>query len=145
MKNHQTVVVLEKALADTYALVVKTQNYHWNVVGENFKPLHELFGVQYEEMFGAIDEVAERIRAIGYKVEGSFENFQKLSKSKSANKNLDAKAMVKDLIADHESLVQDLKNGIKISQAEEDEATADLFIGRIQIHEKAIWMLRSSF
>jgi starvation-inducible DNA-binding protein len=144
MKNNRTIAALEGALAHSYALVVKTQNYHWNVVGENFKPLHELFGAQYEEMFDALDEIAERIRALGSKVEGSFENFSKLNKTKSGDKNFDAKSMVRDLITDHELLVKELKEGIKIAQGQEDEATADLFIGRIQTHEKAIWMLQSS-
>ena len=77
MKNHKTLENLEITLATSYALALKTQNYHWNVVGANFKPLHELFGAQYEELSDAIDEVAERIRALGSKVDGSFENFSK--------------------------------------------------------------------
>ena len=144
MKNRQVITVLEEILANSYALMLKTQSYHWNVVGDNFKPLHELFGAQYEEMFEAIDEIAERIRALDCKVNGSFENFLKLSKFKSGNSNLDAKLMLKDLIADHEVLIKDLKYGVKIMQREEDEASADMLIERIQIHEKAIWMLKSS-
>ncbi len=144
MKNHQTIQNLEKVLANSYVLALKTQNYHWNVVGENFKSLHELFGAQYEDLAAAIDEVAERMRALGSKVEGSFENFSKLSKIKSGDKNLDQKGMLKDLIASHEVLVEELKLAIKAAQAEEDEASADLFIGRATIHEKAIWMLTSS-
>jgi len=143
-KNHKTLETLEKVLAHSYALALKTQNYHWNVVGENFKPLHELFGAQYEELFDAIDELAERIRALGFKVEATFENLQKLNKFKNGDKNLNSKEMVKDLAADHETLSKLLKDGIKTAQSEEDEATADMFIGRIQTHEKAIWMLESS-
>jgi starvation-inducible DNA-binding protein len=143
-KNYQTIEVLEKVLANSYALALKTQNYHWNVVGENFKPLHELFGAQYEELFAAIDELAERIRALGAKVEATFEHFQKLNKFKNGDKNLEAKKMVQDLALDHESLTSDLKAGIKVAQEDGDEATADMFISRAQIHEKAIWMLKSS-
>ena len=144
MKNHQTVSNLELALANSYALALKTQNYHWNVVGENFKSLHELFGAQYEEISGAIDEIAERIRTLGSKVEGSFENFSKLTSIKSGNKNLSAKEMIKDLVAGHEAIVESMKSAIKVAQDEGDEASADMFIGRIQAHEKAIWMLVSS-
>ncbi len=144
MRNNQTVAILEKVLADSYTLMLKTQNYHWNVVGENFKPLHELFGAQYEEIFEAIDEIAERIRALGSKVDGSFENFQKLSEIKKGDKNADAKTMIKNLISDHEALIKSLNSGIKIAQGEGDEGTADMFIGRIQAHEKAAWMLSSS-
>lgn len=144
MKNHKTLENLEKTLATSYALALKTQNYHWNVVGGNFKSLHELFGSQYEELFDAIDEIAERIRALGSKVDGSFENFSKVSMIKSANKNFNSNEMLKDLIADHEILINFMKNAIKIAQDEEDEATADMFIGRIEVHEKAAWMLNSS-
>lgn len=143
-KNHQTLEALEKVLADSYALALKTQNYHWNVVAENFKSLHELFEVQYGELAAAIDEIAERTRALGAKVEGTFENFLKLKKSKSGDKNLDAKGMVKDLAADHESLSKALSEATKIAQAEGDEGTADLFIGRGKAHDKAAWMLISS-
>jgi starvation-inducible DNA-binding protein len=136
---------LEKVLANSYALSLKTQNYHWNVEGENFKSLHELFGEQYEELSEAIDEIAERIRALGEKVEASFENFQTLSEIKKGDKNLKSAAMVNDLITGHEILVEILKSGIKAAQDESDEASADMLIGRVQVHEKAIWMLRSSW
>lgn len=144
MKNHKTIVMLEEVLVNSYALMLKTQNYHWNVVGENFKSLHELFEAQYNELFTAVDEIAERIRALGSKVEGTFENFQKLNKSKSGNKNLDAKGMLKDLIADHDALTKQLAEGIKTAESEEDEGTADILIARTKVHEKALWMLGSS-
>ena len=144
MTNNKIVEALELSLASSYALMLKTQNYHWNVVGPSFKALHELFQVQYEDLFIAIDDLAERIRILGPKVDGSFENFSKLNAGKKANPNLDAKAMVEDLIADNEAVVKTLKEGVKIAQGVEDEATVDMFISRTQIHEKAIWMLRSS-
>ncbi len=144
MKNHQTLLALEETLANSYLLMLKTQNYHWNVVGENFKSLHELFQVQYEELFVAIDEIAERIRAIGSKVEGSFEGFSQLSKFKKGDKNSDSKTMINSLVADHDELAKSLKLAVKTAQEELDEGTADMFIGRIKAHEKAIWMLESS-
>jgi starvation-inducible DNA-binding protein len=144
MKNHQTIQNLENLLANSYLLSLKTQNYHWTVVGENFKPLHELFGAQYEELADAIDEVAERMRALGSKVEGTLENFSKLSKIKSGNKNFNKSEMIQDLAFGHELIIKDLKVAIKVAQDEGDEATADIFIGRIQAHEKATWMLVSS-
>jgi starvation-inducible DNA-binding protein len=144
MKNHKTIENLEKALATSYALALKTQNYHWNVTGENFKSLHELFGAQYEELSDAIDEIAERIRTLGSKVEGTFDNFKKLSKVGNGEKSLKSEMMIKDLVSSHKLLVEELKFDIKTAQAEEDEATADLFINRVSVHEKAIWMLESS-
>ncbi len=144
MNQNEVVKTLEEVLSTSYALVVKTQNYHWNVSGTNFKPLHELFGIQYEELFTALDDFAERIRALGVKVEANFEHFTKLNKAKKGNENLSANEMLQDLALDHQALIKMLKEGIVISQKNGDEATADMFIGRIQIHEKALWMIESS-
>lgn len=144
MKNSQTVQNLEKVLANSYVFQLKLQSYHWNVVSPNFKSLHELFAAQYEDVSAAIDEIAERMRALDSKVDATFENFSKLSRVKSGDKNFDSKAMINDLILGHQILVEELKNGIKAAQEEGDEVTADLFIGRSTAHEKAIWMLRSS-
>ena len=135
---------LEIILANSYALALKTQNYHWNVVGENFKSLHEMFAAQYENLSAAIDEIAERIRTLGQKVEGSFENFSKLSKIKSGDRNLKSAAMLKDLLTSNEVLVKFLKEGIVIAQEAADEATADMLIGRVESHEKAMWMIKST-
>lgn len=143
-KNHQTIENLEKLLANSYVLYLKTQNYHWNVVGENFKSLHLLFEEQYNELAAAVDEIAERIRALGAKVDGTFENFSKLSKIKSGNKNFGKIEMIQDLISSQEIIVEDLKAAIGVAQKEDDEGTADLFIGRIKAHEKAAWMLQAS-
>ena len=144
MTNYKTTEILESILANSYGLSLKTQNYHWNVTGENFKTLHELFGEQYEDISDAIDELAERIRALGEKVEGTFANFSKLNSAKDGKKDLSSKDMVNDLISDHEALVAKLNEGIKIAQEDGDEATADMFIARIQSHDKMAWMLRSS-
>ncbi len=144
MKNHKTAENLEKTLANSYTLSLKLQNYHWNVVGPHFKPLHELFGAQYEELSVAVDEIAERIRTFGVKIDATFEHFQKRSKKKNGDKNWKSDAMVRDLILGQEIVVAGLKAGIKAAQEEGDEATADLFIGRTHVHEKAIWMLVSS-
>jgi len=144
MKNHKTVQALEELLANTYVLLIKTQNYHWNVEGPNFKSLHELFEIQYNDLFASVDEIAERVRALGTKVDASFENFSKLSKIKKGEKSLDASAMISDLVASNDVIVKSLEAGIKTAQDEGDEGTADLFIQRLKVHEKAIWMLQSS-
>lgn len=144
MRNNKTIESLEKTLANSYSLAMKLQNYHWNVEGPNFKALHELFELQYNEIFLSVDEVAERIRALGLKVEGTFENFYKNSDLKPANKNLDAKSMAQDIVKDYEILVEGLKVFVKNAQEDNDEATADIFITKIQAYEKSAWMLRSS-
>jgi starvation-inducible DNA-binding protein len=144
MKNHQTLEHLEKILADSYMLMLKTQNYHWNVVGPKFKSLHETFQNQYEELFTAIDELAERIRSLGSKVDGTIDHFKKYCDIKNGNKDFTADEMTKDLISDHENIVKKLHQAIKTSQAEGDESSADIFIQRAKAHEKNIWMLVSS-
>ncbi len=140
----EVIKALESITANTYALAVKTQNYHWNVTGPHFKPLHELFGAQYEEMSLAIDELAERIRMLGSKVEASFEAFAKLSVIKNGNKNLTSEKMVKDLADSQKALTLMLKNGIEIAQKNGDEATADILITRLEAHDKMGWMLLAS-
>ncbi len=144
MKNNKTIENLETVLATSYLLMIKTHNYHWNVVGANFKPLHELFQLQYEELFTATDELAERIRALGAKVNGTIENFSDKSLVKKIDNSLTDKAMVADLIVDNEALIKVLKEGVKVAQGAEDEVTAGMLINRIQIHEKTVWMLQSS-
>jgi starvation-inducible DNA-binding protein len=144
MKNHQTLEQLEKILADSYMLMLKTQNYHWNVVGSNFKPLHETFQTQYEELFASVDELAERIRSLGSKVDGTIDNFKKHSEIKNGNKDFSAEEMIKDLSNDHQIIVKKLHVAIKTAQAEGDESSADIFIQRAKAHEKNIWMLVSS-
>lgn len=144
MQNNQRIIHLKKIVATSFVLSLKLQNYHWNVEGPNFKSLHELFGDQYEELSSAIDDLSERIRALGSKVEATLSSFSKLSDLEEGNHNLDAQKMVHDILNDHESLVKLLNEGISVSQDEGDEATADMCIARIQEHEKAAWMLRST-
>lgn len=144
MTNSNIIKTLESTLANSYALAIKTQNYHWNVTGPNFKQLHLLFEEQYNDILIAIDDIAERIRTLGSKVDGNLSFYKENSKYKPANADLSDKEMIKDLINDNESISGDLNDFIKIAQENNDEATADLYIQRVQIHEKAAWMLRSS-
>jgi starvation-inducible DNA-binding protein len=144
MNQNQVVKTLEEVLASSYGLLIKTQNYHWNVSGPNFKPLHELFETQYRDLFEVVDEFAERIRAFGIKVEASFEHFSKLNKAKKGNENLSADEMLQDLALDNQALIKTLKEGIEIAQKNGDEGTADIFIQRVKIHEKALWMIEAS-
>lgn len=135
---------LESILANNYALTVKTQNYHWNVTGPNFKSLHLLFEEQYNDFAAANDVVAERIRQLGGKVNASFEAFAKLSEIKNGSSNLDAAMMLEDLAASNRILCKLLKDGIKAAQNKEDEGTADILITRLEACEKNIWMLEAS-
>ncbi|MCE3232400.1 MAG: Ferritin Dps family protein [Rickettsiaceae bacterium] len=131
-------------LADTYALALKTQNYHWNVTGMEFYSLHKLFEEQYEALHNAADELAERIRALGSFSPGSFGEFSKLTNIPEPKKNANSKAMLEDLIKSHETLVKQAKKVIDVSEKADDSSTADIVIGRIEEHQKIIWMLNSS-
>jgi len=135
---------LYAVLANSAALALKLQNYHWNVEGRHFKQLHELFGEQYEEVSEAIDAIAERIRALGEKVPASFTQYQKANKMTDAVETLDENAMAKDACESHVKLVAVLKKALEAAQKDGDEVSADMMIGRMAAHDKAAWMLRSS-
>lgn len=142
--NKDVVEQLEHLLASSYVLYLKTQNYHWNVTGINFKSLHELFEEQYKELAEAIDEIAEVIRALGAKAPASFEAYSKLSVIKNGNENADSIDMIKALSKDQESISELLQHALEIAQQNYDEVTADLFIERMAVHRKNKWMLDSS-
>lgn len=144
MSNKPVTEGLKKTLADTYTLALKTQNYHWNVEGQRFRSLHLMFEEQYNELTTVVDEVAERIRALGEKSPGSYAEFAKLTVIKEGNSDLDENQMVKDLYQSHLQIVATLKKALAAAQKAEDESTADLLIGRITAHEKTAWMLKAS-
>lgn len=132
-------------LADTYTLYVKTQNFHWNVTGPIFPALHLMFETQYKELADAVDLIAERIRALGFTTPASLASFSKLTAIKEAAAELlKSEEMVKQLAADHETLIRNHRDLIEFSQKLNDESTADLVIERLREHEKTAWMLRSS-
>ncbi len=136
-------VGLSKVLAETYAIYLKTQNYHWNVKGPLFHTLHAMFEEQYTELALAIDEIAERIRALGHPAPGSFSEFRELSQVNEETGSPTANEMILVLIADQATIVQTCKNVFPSAQQTNDEPTADLLIRRMQVHEKTAWMLKS--
>jgi starvation-inducible DNA-binding protein len=134
---------LHQLLADTYAVYIKTQNFHWNVVGPDFFSLHLLFEKQYEEMSQALDEIAERMRALGFYVDASFTAFKKMSSVLDENRMLPAKDMLLHLVKAHESVIRHARHLAKEAEEENDQATVDLCARRLGAHEKMAWMLRS--
>lgn len=142
-KTKKIIEALEKLLADTYTLYLKTQNYHWNVTGPSFNSLHTLFQAQYEDMILANDLIAERIRTLGEKAPGSFKAFLKLTDIKEAEGHPKAVEMVKDLARDQEILVASAEAVLKAAQETGDEPTVDLAIQRQQVHQKNQWMLKA--
>lgn len=139
----QVVKHLKQVLADTYALLIKTQNYHWNVTGPHFASYHAFFEEQYNELFGAVDDIAEHIRALGSHVEASFKFYEKQKSITDGKHNATAAAMIKDLIKSHEAMLKNLQKGIDIADEFDDDATEDLLIERVRVHQKHAWMLKS--
>ena len=136
--------LLSHVLADTYSIFLKTQNFHWNITGKPFYAWHVMFEKQYEELFEAIDEIAERIRSLGGHPEGSFESLLKQSSIKGEQHILSAEEMLERLAADHETLIRSIRKGIPMVEKAQDGATADMLNKRLAEHEKTAWMLRSS-
>ena len=143
MSNQPVINSLKKVLIDNYALYLKTQNYHWNVEGENFSSLHLLFEGQYTDLAAAVDTIAELIRGLGEKVPAITEIY-KTSVIKPAGDNLSATKMVKELANDQELIQTSLQKSLEIAQKAGDEVVADFLIQRLTTHRKAAWFLRSS-
>lgn len=135
---------LSKLLADTYTLYLKTHNYHWNVTGPQFHSLHLLFEGQYNELALAVDDIAERIRTLGFPAPGSYAAFSKLASLEEATGTPEAAEMVKDLAADQAIVIKTLKQVWALANDAGDEGTIDLLSGRLSVHEKTAWMLNAS-
>ena len=134
---------LSHLLADTYTLYLKTHNYHWNVTGPMFQTLHLMFEGQYKELAGAVDLIAERIRALGIYAPGSYTHFKNLSSVQEETEMPKAMRMVETLTQDHEILIQTARSVLPAAEEAEDAVTADMLTQRLEVHEKTAWMLRS--
>lgn len=134
---------LSHLLADTYTLYLKTHNYHWNVTGPMFNTLHLMFETQYNELWLAVDLIAERIRALGYPAPGSYAQYAKLSVIKETNGVPAAEEMIADLVKGQEAVVRTARSVLPIAEKSNDQPTIDLLTQRMNIHEKTAWMLRA--
>jgi starvation-inducible DNA-binding protein len=134
---------LSRLLADSYTLYLKTHNFHWNVTGPMFNTLHLMFEQQYTELATAVDEIAERIRALGFYAPGSYRQFSELSSIEEAGEIPSADGMIRQLVRDQETVVRTARALLPVAGDVNDEPTVDLLVGRMQVHEKAAWMLRS--
>ena len=136
---------LIRLLADTYTLYLKTHGYHWNVEGPHFQQLHALFMEQYTEMWTASDELAERIRALGFYAPGSYSQMAKLaSLTEEDDSPPDWKTMVETLAKGHEQVAKTAREVLRTAEAAGDDATADVVAPRVTLHEKTAWMLRAT-
>ena len=142
--NRDDVVhALERLLASSYTLYLKSHNDHWNVTGPMFTTLHTLFEQEYAELALAVDEIAERIRALGHPAPATYAAFAELSAVKEAPGVPSAVAMLEDLVGDQNTVAAVAREVREAAGRAGDDASEDLAVGRIQVHEKNAWMLRS--
>lgn len=134
---------LARLLADSYMLYLKSHNYHWNVTGELFYPLHEQFEHHYTELAEAIDTIAERIRALGHRAPGTFREFQQLTSIEEDTDKISGLEMVRRLAIGNEEVIRTARKALKPAYEADDEATVDLITQRLHVHSKNAWMLRS--
>jgi starvation-inducible DNA-binding protein len=139
------VAILNNLLSDEYVLYTKTRNYHWNVVGPQFNDLHKFFEAQYTELNGIVDDVAERARTLGGPAFGTLAEFAQHTRLKEhPGRALDAAGMLGELLADHETVVRQLRTDLEVAQAtHRDAGTSDFLTGLMERHEKMAWMLRA--
>lgn len=143
--REEVVKLLTGILADEFVIYTKTRNYHWNVLGLEFNDLHQFFQTQYEELNHIVDDVAERGRTIGGKAIGTLEEFLKHTRLKEEPGSYpDAPGMLSTLLADHESVVRQLRKDLEAcAEQYNDMGTSDFLTGLLGKHEKMAWMLRS--
>jgi starvation-inducible DNA-binding protein len=142
--SHAPVVhALTRLLADSYSLYLKTHNFHWNVTGPMFTTLHTLFETQYTDLALAVDEIAERIRALGAPVPGSFTEFGALAGVRESVGPVTATQMIAQLVDDQALVAASARKVIEAAEPAADFASADLGTRRMDVHEKNAWMLRS--
>jgi starvation-inducible DNA-binding protein len=141
--REQIVAGLNVLLANSYTLYLKTHNYHWNVTGPMFNTLHLMFEQQYTELAAAVDQIAERIRALGAFAPGSYTECARLTSIPEDETVPNAETMIKNLVAGQETLARQARDVMATVGESRDEPTADLLTQRMQVHEKNAWMLRS--
>ena len=134
---------LSRLLADSYTLYLKTHNYHWNVTGPMFNTLHLMFEGQYTELATAVDEIAERIRALGVIAPGSYKDFAELTEIEEDEQVPTAEQMIANLVKGQETVARTARSLFPLVEKASDEPSADLLTQRLQVHEKTAWMLRS--
>ena len=141
--REQIAGALSKVQADTYTLYLKTHNFHWNVTGPMFQTLHLMFEQQYNELWLAIDLVAERIRALGFPAPGTYRQFAQLTSIKEDDGVPKAQDMIRRLVEGHETVARTARSAFRLAEEVHDQPTCDLLTQRMQVHEKTAWMLRS--
>jgi starvation-inducible DNA-binding protein len=134
---------LSNVLADTFILYLKTHNFHWNVTGPMFHTLHQMFEEQYNELWSAVDAIAERMRSLGFIAPGTYGEFTKLTYLQESPAARNSGEMIAELLRDHETAARTARSALVAARTAVDAPTEDLLTQRLAAHEKAAWMLRS--
>lgn len=143
-KDRRAVVKgLSRLLADSYTLYLMTHNFHWNVTGPMFNTLHQMFMQQYTEQWNALDQIAERIRALGLPAPGTYREFNQLASIQEVEGVPRALDMVQHLVKAQEATARTAREAFPAAEAAADQPTMDLLTQRLQVHEMHAWMLRS--
>lgn len=143
-QREKMAVVLRRFLANTYVLYTKTQVFHWNVEGLLFHSLHEMFEGQYQELAKQVDEIAERLRTLGYKTPKGMHDLLGVATIQETSSDLKAPDMLKELLDDHEQMCRQLREDVEAADDADDVGTEDFLTACLEGHEKTAWMLRSS-
>jgi starvation-inducible DNA-binding protein len=142
--DRQNIVAgLEKMMADSFMLYLKTLYFHWNVTGPMFQPLHDVFESQYQELALFVDDLAERIRSLGYPAPGTFQQFNRLTSLTEETGVPDSDTMLQLLVQGHEAVIRAGREVAAVAEHARDISTADLITTQVEAHEKTAWMLRS--
>jgi len=136
--------LMEKTLADSFAFYLKAHKFHWNVEGPDFKQYHDLFGGLYEEVWGAVDSIAEHIRTLDAYAPGSLSKFSELTTIAESNSTPSASSMVTELLSDNQKVVNSLTEAYKMAERFSELGLANFLQDRIDIHKKHGWMLRAT-
>ena len=135
--------MMRKVLADTFAMYLKAHNYHWNVEGSNFPQYHDFFGNLYQELHGAVDPIAEEIRALDAYVPGSHSRFLELTEIEDELSIPNGVEMARRLMVDNQKVIMTLDMAFKLADEFDQQGLADFIAGRLDAHKKHGWMLRS--
>ncbi|MCW8107991.1 DNA starvation/stationary phase protection protein [Alteromonas ponticola] len=141
--RNQVAEGLKSLLADSYTLYLQTHNFHWNVIGPQFRDLHLMFEEHYTELAEAVDDIAERIRTLDVPAPGTYKAFVELSSIEEVDGVPEATEMVRLLTHGHEQVVKTCRKALKMAQEADDESTIALVSDRMRVHEKTAWMLRA--
>jgi starvation-inducible DNA-binding protein len=143
-QRNAVVKILNTLLSDEYLLYTKTRNYHWNVSGPQFNDLHKFFEEQYTELTAVIDDTAERARSLGGWALGTLKEFSQHARlNEHPGQYPNAREMIANLLADHETIVRQLRTDLETAANHHDMGTNDFLTGLMEKHEKMAWMLRA--